>query len=132
MRPSSNGPMSETVARTGWPCSPNTSHKVTGQAMDSGVSSARSLRMAAIFSPMAPAWLMPVRSPLTSAMNTGTPIFEKFSARVCRVTVLPVPVAPVIRPWRLARAGSRWHSAEAFLAISIGSAMVGGFLRVEK
>ena len=45
---------------------------------------------------------MPVRSPLTSAMNTGTPIVEKFSAIVCSVTVLPVPVAPVIRPWRLA------------------------------
>jgi hypothetical protein len=35
-------------------------------------------------------------------MNTGTPIAEKCSASVCRVTVLPVPVAPVMRPWRLA------------------------------
>ncbi len=30
IRPSSSGPMSETVARTGWPCSPNTSHRVVG------------------------------------------------------------------------------------------------------
>jgi len=32
MRESSKGPMSETVARTGWPASPNGSHSVTGQA----------------------------------------------------------------------------------------------------
>ncbi len=30
MRPSSSGPISDTVARTGWPISPNTSQKVTG------------------------------------------------------------------------------------------------------
>jgi L-alanine-DL-glutamate epimerase-like enolase superfamily enzyme len=40
----------------------------------------------------------PVRSPLTSAMNTGTPAREKRSAITCSVTVLPVPVAPVISP----------------------------------
>ena len=37
-----------------------------------------------------------------SAANTGTPAREKPSASTCRVTVLPVPVAPVTRPWRLA------------------------------
>ncbi len=128
MRPSSSGPMSETVARTGWPCSPNTSHSVVGQA--SGVRQAarpRSFSTAASLSPMLPFWLMPVRSPFTSAMNTGTPILEKFSARVCSVTVLPVPVAPVIRPWRLARPGSKWHSVSAFLAISSGSVMGASF-----
>ncbi|MNT91428.1 hypothetical protein D3C72_2325240 [compost metagenome] len=62
---------------------------------------------ALIFSPKLPSWLMPVRSPFTSAMNTGTPMLENCSARVCRVTVLPVPVAPVMRPCRLARPGSR-------------------------
>src|SRR5690606_36231712 len=46
-------------------------------------------------------------SPFTSATNTGTPMREKPSARVIRVTVLPVPVAPATRPWRLASAGSR-------------------------
>jgi hypothetical protein len=40
---------------------------------------------------------MPDRSPLTSAQNTGTPALEKLSARICSVTVLPVPVAPVIK-----------------------------------
>jgi hypothetical protein len=75
----------------------------------------RSFRMAAILLADAAGWLMPVRSPLTSAMNTGTPMREKLSARVCSVTVLPVPVAPVIRPWRLARPGSRWHSCRSVL-----------------
>ena len=56
-----------------------------------------------------PAWLMPERSPLTSARNTGTPVAEKPSARICSDTVLPVPVAPAIRPWRLAsRRCSSW------------------------
>ncbi len=39
-------------------------------------------------------------------MKTGTPIRENCSASVCSVTVLPVPVAPVIRPWRFASAGN--------------------------
>src|SRR6478735_304841 len=53
-----------------------------------------------------PAMAMPERSPFTSARNTGTPAAEKSSARPCRVTVLPVPVAPAISPWRLALASS--------------------------
>ena len=52
-------------------------------------------------------WLMPERSPFTSAANTGTPIRLKASAITCRVTVLPVPVAPAIRPWRFDIPGSR-------------------------
>ena len=48
-----------------------------------------------------PAPARPERSPFTSAVNTGTRA-RKDSARTCSVTVLPVPVAPVIRPWRLA------------------------------
>ena len=35
-RDSSSGPMSDTVARTGWPCSPHTSHSVTGHAPHCG------------------------------------------------------------------------------------------------
>src|SRR5690606_6291718 len=35
---------------------------------------------------------LPDRSPLTSAMNTGTPARAKPSASGCKVTVLPVPV----------------------------------------
>ena len=44
---------------------------------------------------------MPDRSPLMSAANTGTPAAEICSAINCRVLVLPVPVAPATRPWRL-------------------------------
>jgi hypothetical protein len=69
-------------------------------------------------------WLMPVRSPLMSARNTGTPMRLKLSASFCRVTVLPVPVAPVTRPWRLASPGSRKASVLPFWAINSGSAMV--------
>src|ERR1700761_6095926 len=47
---------------------------------------------------------MPERSPLMSAANTGTPARAKPSAITCRVTVLPVPVAPVASPWRFASA----------------------------
>ena len=107
MRDSSKGPMSLMVARTGWPCSPNTSHSVVGQASGAGASMPRSASTRASLSDTLPTWLMPVRSPFTSAMNTGTPMPLNPSARVCSVMVLPVPVAPVISPWRLARAGSR-------------------------
>ena len=44
---------------------------------------------------------MPDRSPLMSAANTGTPRARKAFGQTCSVTVLPVPVAPVTRPWRL-------------------------------
>ena len=50
MRAKSRGPRSLTVARTGWPCWPKTSHKVAGYAMDSGAVSARSVMILAIFS----------------------------------------------------------------------------------
>ena len=113
MRASSSGPMSLTVARTGWPCSPNTSQSVTGHASDAGSGRPRSSISAATLGGSVPGCEMPVRSPLTSARNTGTPCFEKFSASVWSVIVLPVPVAPVTRPWRLASAGSRWHSTLA-------------------
>src|SRR5690606_31288490 len=59
------------------------------------------------FGDVVPADASPATSPFTSAMNTGTPRREKPSARVIRVTVLPVPVAPATRPWRFAYAGSR-------------------------
>ena len=56
-------------------------------------------------------------------MNTGTPIREKRSAMTCSVTVFPVPVAPVMRPWRLASAGSRQSSVSLFFAMGSGSGM---------
>ena len=42
----------------------------------------------------APGMARPARSPFTSAAKTGTPARLNPSARVCSVTVLPVPVAP--------------------------------------
>ncbi|MEZ5137699.1 MAG: hypothetical protein R2711_02640 [Acidimicrobiales bacterium] len=38
---------------------------------------------------------------MMSAVNTGTPWAESCSASSWSVTVLPVPVAPAMRPWRL-------------------------------
>ena len=81
---------------------------MAGQAIGSGSARPRSFSTAASLAPSAAGfWLMPVRSPFTSAMNTGTPSRLKFSASVCSVIVLPVPVAPVISPWRLASAGQQ-------------------------
>ena len=44
MRESSSGPISETVARTGCPSLPNTSHSVAGQAADAVADGERRLR----------------------------------------------------------------------------------------
>ncbi len=125
--------MSLTVARTGWPCAfvsvAKTSQSVAGQAAGGGTSMPRSASVAASLSPTRPASAMPARSPFTSARNTGTPIRLKPSASFCSVTVLPVPVAPVTRPCRLAISGRRKHPmgaapvAAAWLAIRIGSGM---------
>ena len=103
IRDSSSGPISETVARTGCPCSPNTSQKIVENW--SGwkvrpISPAR-LRIKSLGSPTSE---MPERSPLISAANTGTPARANPSAITCSETVLPVPVAPVTRPWRFASA----------------------------
>ncbi len=126
MRPSSSGPMSETVARTGWPPLPNTSQKATGVPAHFGSSSLScSMRLCSLGF-IAPGAASPERSPFTSAMKTGTPMREKLSASTWRVTVLPVPVAPAIRPWRLAMPGSRAHSVASFLAMRSGSTMAGG------
>ena len=125
MRASSSGPMSVTVARTGWPCAFARTRPTAWPGRPAGAASACRAPSASrrASAPSVPGWVMPVRSPLTSAMNTGTPRRLKFSASVCSVTVLPVPVAPVIRPWRLAIAGSRKHSMSSCLASRIGSAM---------
>ena len=45
--------------------------------------------------------------PVRATISDMGPILLKLSARVCSVMVLPVPVAPVIRPWRLALSGRR-------------------------
>jgi hypothetical protein len=66
-------------------------------------------------------------------MKTGTPMAEKASAMTCSVMVLPVPVAPAMRPCRLASAGSRQTSRAAApgegggtSAILSGSGMASG------
>ena len=103
MRASSSGPISVMVARTGWPCSPNTSQNTVENWSGWNVSpiSVARLTMKSFASPTSE---MPERSPLMSAANTGTPARANPSAITCSVTVLPVPVAPVTRPWRLASA----------------------------
>src|SRR5207247_2926103 len=63
------------------------------------------------------------KSPLTSAINTGTPRALKFSASVCNVTVLPVPVAPAIKPWRFAIFGSK-KTGSFDCATRMGSFMI--------
>ncbi len=74
---------------------------------------------ASSFSFGAPTWLMPDRSPFTSAQKTGTPISENPCAMICKVTVLPVPVAPAITPCRLARFHSRLSRwGEALMGLS--------------
>ncbi len=113
-RESSSGPISCTVARIGWPCSPNRSQNTVGnEVLDQ---SSRPISLARLASPSfgSPMAEMPDRSPLMSAAKTGTPAAEKPSAITCRETVLPVPVAPVTRPCRLASLSSR-HSGPAAL-----------------
>ena len=101
IRDSSSGPISVTVARTGWPCSPNTSQNTVENwsGWNARPISVARLRMKSLASPTS---AMPERSPLMSAANTGTPARANPSAITCSETVLPVPVAPVTRPWRLA------------------------------
>ena len=99
-RDSRIGPISETVARTGWPSCPNTSQNITGN-WSGWYASPMSLARFTNASLASPGAAIPDKSPLMSAAKTGTPAREKPSARTCNVTVLPVPVAPVIRPWRL-------------------------------
>ena len=128
MRDSSSGPISETVARTGWPCSPNTSQNTVENWSGWNVrpiSPAR-LRMKSLASPTS---AMPERSPLMSAANTGTPARANPSAITCSETVLPVPVAPVTRPWRLASAerqpGRLFALADEDLLVGIGHLVLG-------
>src|SRR5215471_3955696 len=66
---------------------------------------------------------MPARSPFTSAMNTGTPIRDSCSAIVCKVTVLPVPVAPVTSPCLFASPGSSARTLSPLFATGSPSVM---------
>ena len=123
-RASSSGPRSETVARTGWPFSPKISHTTTGFACGCQSVTPMFFSRSSSFSDAVPSWAMPVKSPFTSAIKTGTPILENDSASFCRVTVFPVPVAPVISPWRFAIPGNRNNALSSVRAISSGVLMV--------
>ena len=101
-RESSVGPMSEIVMRTGSPWPPSISQKRVGQPSNAKPSMPKRLMRSCMSSESLPASHMPVTSPLASAINTGTPAFEKPSAITLSVTVLPVPDAPAMRPWRFA------------------------------
>ena len=117
-RSRSSGPSSETVVLTGCPCSPNTSQNCTGQDLYSKPFSA-SLNCVTRFVTLSlfpPTLATPERSPFISAAKTGTPILLKVSASTCKLIVLPVPVAPVINPWRLAIFGIKQISFSSLIA----------------
>ena len=116
--PSRRGPISETVARTGCPCSPKRSQKVTGYPSYANGASPSFATRSTTFGLSPPARGIPERSPFTSARKTGTPIALNRSASTRSVTVFPVPVAPAISPCRFAIPGSR---AISFFPFAIGS-----------
>ena len=68
--------------------------------------------------PGSPGAARPETSPLTSATKTGTPAVDRPSAMSCSVFVLPVPVAPATRPWRLSIASGTCTTASAATAPS--------------
>ncbi len=98
MRERRSGPISDTVVRTGWPCSAKRSQNTTGKPWYENPESSSSCTRSATFAWSPPGLAIPERSPLTSAMKTGTPIAENCSASTRRLTVFPVPVAPAISP----------------------------------
>ena len=89
---------SATGTRPGGP-TPRTSSRAT---------STRSMSFGLVASPGA---ARPVRSPLMSATKTGTPAFDSWPARSWSVLVLPVPVAPAMRPWRFSMLSATWTRA---------------------
>ena len=74
-----------------------------------------------------PVAAMPETSPLTSAMNTGTPCADSCSAMSCSVLVLPVPVAPATSPWRFIIAQGDLH-----LALVVHGALVDRAAEVDR
>ena len=97
---SSCGPKSDTVARTGTPAPmPPSARYSVGKPVGANGSPSSAWRFSAAL-PASPGCERPDRSPFTSAAKTGTPAADSASASSCSVRVLPVPVAPAIRPWR--------------------------------
>lgn len=99
-----SGPNEVTVARTGAPDTfssmpPPSRRNWHGNAVGAQ-SSSTAVDREVTRSDVSPATDMPVKSPFTSARNTGTPAADSCSAIPCRVLVLPVPVAPATSPCR--------------------------------
>ena len=99
------GPISDKVTRIGKPFWPNKSQNSTGYDF-SLIESMPSILLATL-SFISPTLARPEISPFISAKNTGTPISLKDSASVLSVIVLPVPVAPAIKPCLFAIFGSK-------------------------
>ena len=77
--------------------------------------------LALIFSVSEPIFASPEMSPFISAKNTGTPKSENDSAKVFKVIVLPVPVAPAIKPCLLASFGNKLTHVFSLQPINIFS-----------
>ncbi len=115
----------------GCPCWPNKSQKITGEAANGTDSMPKSFKRSSNLGLLVPAFARLETSPLASAKNTGTPRREKLSARTLSVTVLPVPVAPAIKPCRFANCECKTIScvvSVVFLAITIGVLILHLFL----
>ena len=124
-RASSSGPISLIVVCTGKPCLPKISQKMTGLAAGLKLLMPQTVSRSCSLGEGVAGAARPDKSPLTSARNTGTPCALNCSAMTCRVTVLPVPVAPAMRPCRFASAGSSSALAPVlFVPMWILSAMV--------
>gem|GEM_PF-4581940 len=123
LRPStfdrSRGPKSDTVARSGTPVPiPPRDVNWTGQprpVQSWPIASVRSVSLGFAWA----AALMPVRSPLMSEAKTGTPARDSCSASTCRVTVLPVPVAPAMSPWRFIMPSGRRTGASGTGSVGV-------------
>ena len=95
----STGPNSTTVARSRAPGSSESVSSSTGLPPASKGIPMASWRSSILGCPSL-ATAMPDKSPLMSISKLGTPSRLSCSAMICSVFVLPVPVAPAIRPWR--------------------------------
>src|SRR2546425_3821181 len=94
-----SGPKDETVARNWTPLFPVRLTNSTG--FGAGVKEMpHALTRSSILGLETPGAESPLRSPLRSAKNAGTPAAESCPASDCSVFVFPVPVAPAISPWR--------------------------------
>ncbi len=119
--PRSSGPNDEIVARTGAPSAPVSESSSTGCEVGVNVHASEAARSWMRASAASPGAARPVRSPFTSATNTGTPAAESWPAMSCRVFVLPVPVAPATSPWRfVVESGSVTRTSDRTSPPSIG------------